>query len=66
MNEQSRFRVLVAVPMDSAAGRKKLNGIHRFLSEGYDWDMELIRSGSALTADLIESVPAGGFDGLLV
>lgn len=66
MFQQSRFRVLVAVPMDSAAGRKKLNGIHRFLSEGYDWDMELIRSTGSLNASAIASASKQGFDGILV
>ena len=32
------FRVLVALSLAGAAGCKKLNGIHRFLGEGYDWD----------------------------
>ena len=58
------FRVLVALPLDSAAGRKKLNGIHRFLCEGHDWDMELVRNSSRFTADSLND--ARNFDGMLI
>ena len=37
------FHVLVVLTLSSVAGRKKLNGIHRFLNEGHDWDIELVR-----------------------
>ena len=60
------FRVLVALPLDSAAGRKKLNGIHRFLSEGYDWDMELLRNKGDFTAEAISAAVRSRFDGMLV
>lgn len=66
MNTKDTFRVLVALPLASAAGRKKLNGIHRFLSEGYDWDMELIRSESDFTTDKISAAQRACFDGMLV
>lgn len=48
MKIQRHFRVLVSLPLETAAGRKKLNGIHRFLNEGHDWDLELIRSDASL------------------
>ena len=57
---------MVALSLASAAGRKKLNGIHRFLSEGYDWDMELIRNEGGLTAETISSASRSQFDGLLI
>ena len=57
---------MVALPLASAAGRKKLNGIHRFLSEGYDWDMELVRDEGDFTADVISNAKRSHFDGLLV
>lgn len=48
MKIQRHFRVLVSLPLETAAGRKKLNGIHRFLNEGHDWDLELVRSDVSL------------------
>lgn len=58
------FRVLVALPLDSAAGRKKLNGIHRFLCEGHDWDMELVRNSNRFTTDSLND--ARDFEGMLI
>ena len=60
------FRVMVAMPLASAAGRKKLNGIHRFLSEGYDWDMELLRNAGDFTAYALSSTSSSQFDGMLI
>ena len=57
---------MVALSLASAAGRKKLNGVHRFLSEGYDWDMELLRDEGGLTAETISSASRSQFDGLLI
>lgn len=66
MNPIRTFRVMVALSLATAAGRKKLNGIHRFLSEGYDWDMELLRSEGDLTADAVSAAGRSRFDGMLV
>ena len=43
MKQQKVFRVLVAMPLGAASGRKIMSGIYRFLGEGYAWDVELIR-----------------------
>ena len=66
MSAKGTFRVMVALSLASAAGRKKLNGIHRFLSEGYDWDMELVRNESDFTVDAISSAERTHFDGMLI
>ena len=66
MTAKRTFRVLVALSLASAAGRKKLNGVHRFLSEGYDWDMELIRDEGALTAEALTGASRSRFDGMLI
>ena len=58
MNSQKIYRVLVAAPLHAASGRKILNGIHRFLSEGYSWDIELVRRDS----DFLRLFEDGGFD----
>lgn len=58
MNSQKIYRVLVAAPLHAASGRKILNGIHRFLSEGYAWDIELVRRDS----DFLRLFEDGGFD----
>lgn len=66
MTAKRTFRVLVALSLASAAGRKKLNGIHRFLSEGYDWDMELVRDEGDLTAEALTGASRSRFDGMLI
>ena len=66
MAAKGTFRVMVALSLASAAGRKKLNGIHRFLSEGYDWDMELVRNEGDFTVDAISSAERSHFDGMLI
>ena len=60
------FRVLVALSLAGAAGRKKLNGIHRFLGEGYDWDMELVRDEADFTEEVLENAAREGFNGVFV
>lgn len=67
MHIRRLFHVLVLLPLSSAAGRKKLNGIHRFLSEGKDWDIELIRNDNDFMdcwEQLKEKSPT--YDGILV
>ena len=66
MVKQKTFRVMVALALSQVAGRKKLNGIHRFLSEGYDWDMELIRNDNDFTAEVLSNAKRLQFDGLLI
>lgn len=66
MTTNRTFRVLVALSLASAAGRKKLNGVHRFLSEGYDWDMELLRYEGDLTAEALTGANRSRFDGMLI
>ena len=61
------FRVLVAVPLGAASGRKIISGIYRFLGEGYSWDIELIRRDNEFM-HLFEkdSFNANDFDGIIV
>lgn len=66
METKETFRVLVALSLSTAAGRKKLNGIHRFLSEGYDWDMELLRNEGDLTDEALAVAGRSRFDGVLI
>lgn len=56
---------MVALPLASAAGRKKLNGIHRFLGEGHDWDLELVRNEQAFIPQIVADARRNGFDGIL-
>ena len=67
MNSQKVFRVLAAVPLWAASGRKIMSGIYRFLGEGYSWDVELVRSDGAFTR-LLESgeFKVHEFDGIVV
>ena len=60
------FRVLVALPLASVAGRKKLSGIHQFLGEGRTWDIELVRNERDFTASLAQKTLPADFDGLII
>ncbi len=64
--DNSHFKVLVISPLSSVAGRMKLNGINRFLNEGYDWDIELVRSEAEFTAATFEDAAKGEYDGIFV
>ena len=63
MKQSRTFRVLVTSVMSGVAGKKKLTGIYRFLSEGYDWDVELIRTAEEVTPELVTSAARNGIDG---
>ena len=64
--DRSHFRVLVILPLSSNAGRMRLNGINRFLNEGYDWEIELVRSEAAFTPAVFENVTDATYDGIFV
>ena len=42
-------RVMVAVKMMNATGRQRLRGVYRYLAEGHDWDLQLVRAETELT-----------------
>ncbi len=67
MKPQKVFRVIAALPLGSESGRKILNGVYRFLSEGYSWDIELLRRENEF-ARLFEpgGIDTSEFDGILV
>ena len=67
MSKQKVFRVIAAVPLGAASGRKIMSGIYRFLGEGYSWDIELIRRDSEFL-HLFEGdrFNASDFDGMIV
>ena len=64
--DKSHFKVLVISPLSTVAGRMKLNGINRFLNEGYDWDIELVRSESEFTAATFDWEGDETYDGVFV
>lgn len=65
MRHHRTFRVLVTLILSGVAGRKKLSGIYRFLSEGYDWDVDLVRTSEELTAERLKAAARDGIDGFL-
>ncbi len=67
MNSQIVYRVLAAVPLGAASGRKIMSGIYRFLGEGYSWDVELVRSDGEF-ARMLESdnINKNDFNGMIV
>ncbi len=67
MNTERVYHVILALPLGSASGRKILNGVYRFLGEGYLWDVELIRTETGFVKLFAEDgMATGEFDGMLV
>ena len=59
-------RVMVAVKMMNATGRQRLRGVYRYLAEGHDWDLQLVRAETELTAPGIRQAERDGIQGFLV
>ena len=59
-------RVLVALDLSAEAARKKLQGIYRFLGEGYAWDFSLVRSPHDFSIATLTASAAKGYDGFLI
>ena len=64
--QRNVFNVLAAFELSAEGGRRKIQGLYRFLSEGRDWNLILLRSAEQLTAERIELAAAQGVDGFLM
>ena len=64
--QRKTFSVMAAFDLSSEAGRRKISGLYRFLSEGHDWNLTLLRSAEDLTTERIEQAASHGADGFLV
>ena len=52
--------------MMNATGRQRLRGVYRYLAEGHDWDLQLIRADTELTVPSIRQAERDGIHGFLV
>ena len=59
-------RVFIALRMAGVAGRDKLSGVFRFLGEGHDWDITLVRTAAEFTSGRMRRALAEGYDGFVV
>ena len=59
-------RVMVAVRMMNTTGRQRLRGVYRYLAEGHDWDLHLVRVETELTEPSIRQAERDGIQGFLV
>ncbi len=66
LQERKTFSVMAAIDLSTEAGRRKISGLYRFLSEGHDWNLDLVRSTESMTAERIKQAAARGVDGFLV
>ena len=66
MNQHKIFRVVAALPLSAASGRKVMSGIYRFLGEGYRWDIELVRRDNDFAGLFGGDFAAEEFDGMIV
>jgi LacI family transcriptional regulator len=64
--QKKTFSVMAAFDLSSEAGRRKISGLYRFLSEGHDWNLTLLRSAEDLTTERIEQAARHGVDGFLI
>lgn len=64
--QQNVFNVMAAFDLSAEAGRRKIQGLYRFLSEGRDWNLILLRSAEQLTAERIRQAALQGIDGFLI
>jgi len=59
-------RILVSLWMHSSAGRRHLAGIYRYIAEkGLDWDVQLVKTSTDLTAEHLCDLIAGGLSGII-
>lgn len=63
IRRKGRFRIFAFVNLASAAGRRHLTGIYRFLGEGHDWDLHLVRAFADFTADTLRAAIQEKYDG---
>ena len=66
MHRNSFSRVLACLDLSAEAGRQKLGGIYRFLSQGYTWDLSLIRSQKEFDRTFKDRIENAPFDGFLI
>ena len=63
-------KVFIALKMAGIAGQDKLAGVFRYLNERYTerspWEVQLVRTKSELTADVLRSALMDGTDGFIV
>lgn len=56
----------VAVKMMNTTGRQRLRGVYRYIAEGRDWDVRLLRAEAELTVQSIRQAEKDGTQGFLV
>jgi len=66
LRKNKTFSVMAAFDLSSEAGRRKISGLYRFLSEGHDWNLALLRSPEQTTTERIEQAAKHGVDGFLI
>ncbi len=59
-------KITVAVKMMNTTGRQRLRGVYRYVAEGHDWDVHLIRTEDELNEGAIRQAARDGTDGFLV
>lgn len=65
VNRKRRFRVFAFVNLASAAGRRHLTGIYRFLGEGRAWDLNLVRSFADYAPRVLRAAVREKYDGYI-
>ena len=66
VESQEPRKVTVAVKMMNTTGRQRLRGVYRYIAEGRDWDVRLLRAEAELTVQSIRQAEKDGTQGFLV
>ena len=59
-------KIMLALETPYAAARQKMRGVFRYVAEGHDWDIRLIRSRKELSAETIRVAEKEGADGYII
>ena len=59
-------KVMVAFRMAGEAGRGKLSGLYRYISEHEPWNLRIIESADELTPEIVSDALKDGYDGFII
>ena len=59
-------KVMVAFRMAGEAGRGKLSGVYRYISEHEPWNLRIIESADEMTPEIVSGALKDGYDGFII
>ena len=59
-------KVMVAFRMAGEAGRGKLSGLYRYISEHEPWNLRIIESADEMTPEIVSGILKDNYDGFII